>query len=372
MKKALIFTMVLFALSLIHLTGLNSALAATKYDSGSFWANHFGMKLAKIKTPEDILTNLNFSPKDLSEIRGNIANNKISIPAVTYKVYMSQIFIIKDKRNKTIIDFEKFKQKKLVLNGKAISLNPNKTIEDYKVEVAKILQPGKKVSLLDFVFNSAEAQSDDSGFFGYIASIFGASSDARNSRANDLKGTSTSETVTDNLIASYTYEERLAKKNAYVSKGSTNLTTLIFYCENNNLASVQEATVVRDGRPYGAKKEGRKLTPIPGGGYKFIYGNYPVKYSKSCQVKIDDRGVVVEIAEDSESPERCPKINLNIFNDPIYFGGFPKEASTCCRTQGCYEAVTAKRDQMIRSLTGQGEPTVKPEDSQTDSSESVE
>ena len=166
---------------------LKLVAAPPAYDSSPYWANHFGLRLAKIKEPKDILVNLSFSARHLAELEKEVAKNSILVPEVTYKVYISQIFMIDANKKRTIVDFKKFKYKRLYLNGKPIYLKPDKTYDDITFEVAKILYPKKKFSLTDFIFNTAYAQSGEGDFSRYIASWFTSASAPRylNNRERD-------------------------------------------------------------------------------------------------------------------------------------------------------------------------------------------
>ncbi len=324
-----------------------NAFAAPAYNSAPYWANHFALRMAKIKEPQDILLNLTFSARHRSELEKEVASNTISIPAVTYKVYLSQVYMIDANKKKTVIDFKSFKFKKLYLNNKPIYLKPDKAFSDLEVEVAKILNPKKKISLMDIFVNSAQAQSDSqSGEGAYarlVAALFTSASSPRyqNSNVSDRFITST-------LIATYENEAELARTLAPRDE-PISVTSLNFMCEGNVLTQVVEYPMVTRGRPGVTRSNARRLVNNPMGGYDFLYGQ-PGAIDFSCSSRVDDNGLVTAV--NGNRQELCPKKGLNIFNDPSYFGGFPRAASMCCRKKGCYEEVRSKVIKLRESLLG--------------------
>lgn len=317
---------------------------AQNYDSAPFWANHFGVRLAKIKEPKDIPLRLSFSARHLSEVKNEISNNSIFIPEVIYKVYLSQIFMIDAKKKRTIVDFKNFKNNRLFLNGKPISLKPNKSYDDYTFEVARILYPNKKVSALDLIFSKAHAQSGEGDFARFVASWF-TSATAPRYMDKEQSG----RFITSNIIASYENEADLARSLRNKNEG-LNVTSLVFTCDKNVMTQVVEYEMVVDGRPGITRNNARRLINIPGGGYEFRFGQPAIVNSTSCSAKVNDSGVVQEVS--GNNPELCPTKNLNIFNDARYFGGFPKAAQTCCQKEGCYEEVRTNLARIRQGLLG--------------------
>lgn len=349
MKRLILFLSVLFC----NLTLIFNAKAATNHEA-VFWANDFGMRLAKIKQPQDIMKYMNFAGTNASIVQNEISNNKIMIPELTYKVYITQIFMLDAKKKKTIIDFQHYKNNKLSLNGKSISLKPTKTFNDYLVEIEKILnQSPKNVSLIDLITRHAHAQSEG-GLAHFIASFFSAASDTKNLDWDKLAylDKANKDEIAEVLINAYALEADRALKEAK-KKRSSSYTSLRFLCENKVMAGATEVTV-RDGNVY-VKNDGKSVKSVPGGGYRFYYGppiteKVAIASNKtSCSATVNDNGVVED--KFGRNPEFCPSKGLNIFNDPGYLGAFPKVASLCCQQEGCYQKVTTARDAIINKMS---------------------
>lgn len=346
MRYLVLFLYVLFA----SFTLTFSANAADPV--AVFWANDFGTRLTRIKKPEDIMKQMNFAGTNASIVQSEIAGKKIVVPAFKYKVYVTQIFMIDANKKRTIIDFEHYKNKRLLLNGKSISLRPTKTYNDYVAEVDKILgqQSNKKASLMDVMINSAYAQSEG-GIGSFLGSFFSAASDTRHLelyQADKLERKKDKDQIAEALIEAYALEAERAKTASARGQDST-YTSMMFWCEGNVMSRATEVTV-KNNNTF-VKNDGRNIESIPGGGYKFYYGSKmsaeAAERAKviSCTSNVDDNGLVMDVV--GRNPNFCPAKDLNIFNDPGYLGAYPKIARLCCQHQGCYEKVMAERDKII-------------------------
>ncbi len=337
--------------SFVFLSQSAFAKASKKFDPSSLWANHFANRLVKIKKPKDMLLYLNLTSAHFDQIDKAIKQNKISVPQVTYKVYLSQIFMIDKNKNRIVIDFSKFKNKKLVLNKKTIRLASDKSYSDYVFEVSKALGSSKNSSL-DLFFNSAYAQNDiNPGNFltnqaAAIAAIFTSASSPEY-----LNGFESEATIETSLLRAYRNEADQARR--VRSRGqAVNLTSYNFLCENNRLSKVVEFAVVTDGKLRTPRSEAKYLIKEATGGYTYKYGQPGVAESSSCLAQISDAGVVTKLDITGFAVAFCPELNLNVFNDPSYFGGFPKAASTCCQKEGCYETVQRNLTSIRKDLLG--------------------
>lgn len=329
----------------VSLISLSLTFAATKFDPNAHWANYFAMKMTKIKTPEDITKQLDFTPRHLQEIKTEIENKTIEIPKVKYKVFFSQLHIINEKKKRTVIDFAKF-NRSLSLNGKTITLNQKKSYQDYLVDVQRILNVKKKVSFIDLIFSKAIAQAEETvgnsdGILAqFIASVFTSASSP-----NILEPTKKQSLVTSTLIQ--TYEAEASQMGSRIDKYET----LNFTCDGKTLTDVYQFLMRKGGNPIARIASAYKLKLQPGVGYSFTYGQPEIQGRPFCVAEVVDTGNVVNVT--GTSMGNCPLTNENVFNDPRYFGGFTKTAMTCCETEGCYPAVQARLKELAQNYGSQ-------------------
>lgn len=310
-----------------------------------FGAVHTAIALSKVTTAKDLPAYLPMNKRDtdqyLRELKTGMMSGfvppKVTMPSKTEIVIAALGESLK-------FDFREFSEGVLYIDTTKFKLDSKSTFYDFKAGVKKILQAKRKMAGLGRIL----LPEADAGVTDWLSSTVGAvTAFVQGGGTQNIK-VSPGAYVADTLIQAYKDDATDAKRNSEImhNEGAPTMTTLVFTCNGNVLASVQEVRVVFEGRSHQGSDTDSKMTFTPGKGFYYR--------SLECRegAETDLGGRVVK----SGQGKACAKVGENIFSYYPMFR-FPTIAAKCCAQEGCHERVSKALAEITKPLLTPEQPS---------------